>query len=73
MLDELRGRRLFEGFRGAPVADRGALADVIARVAALADLVPELVELDLNPVLVQSAGDGAVVVDARMRLAGDAR
>jgi acetyl coenzyme A synthetase (ADP forming)-like protein len=68
MIGELRGRALFDGFRGAPPADRAALADVVARVAALADLVPELRELDLNPVIVGAAGRGAVVVDARMRL-----
>jgi acyl-CoA synthetase (NDP forming) len=69
MLGALRGKRIFDGFRGAPPADRGAMADVIVRVAALADLVPELEELDLNPVRVLAVGKGAVVVDARMRLA----
>ena len=56
------------GFRGAPPADRQALARIVARIAALADAVPELAELDLNPVLVRGPGEGAVVVDARMRL-----
>jgi acyl-CoA synthetase (NDP forming) len=42
MIGALRGRALFNGFRGAPPADRAALAGIIARVAALADLVPEL-------------------------------
>jgi acetyl coenzyme A synthetase (ADP forming)-like protein len=70
MLGELRAAALFDGFRGAPPADRAALADVVARVAALADLVPELRELDLNPVIVGAAGHGAVVVDARIRLTG---
>lgn len=67
MLDELRGRALFDGFRGAPPADRRALIDVMRRIAALVELVPELVELDLNPVVVLE--HGAVTVDARMRLA----
>ena len=68
MLDSLRGRALLDGFRGAPPADRAALVDVIQRVAALVELVPELVELDLNPVLVFEPGAGAAAVDARMRL-----
>jgi hypothetical protein len=38
------------------------------RVAALIELVPELAELDLNPVMVLEPGAGAIVVDARMRL-----
>jgi len=65
MLDQLRGRRLFDGFRGAPPADRPALLDILRRVSALVELVPELVELDLNPVMVHE--HGAVAVDARAR------
>lgn len=68
MIDSLRGRALFDGFRGAPPADRDALVDVIVRIAALIELVPELVELDLNPVMVLEPGAGAIAVDARMRL-----
>lgn len=47
-------------------------ASVLLRVSALVELVPELVELDLNPVVVHARGDGAVAVDARMRLAAHA-
>ena len=68
MLDQLKGRPLLDGYRGAPPADRDALIDVIQRIAALVELVPELVELDLNPVIVHAPGDGAIVVDARLRL-----
>ena len=69
MIDELRGRPLFDGFRGAPKADREALIDVVQRIGALVELVPELVELDLNPVIVLPPGEGAIAVDARMRIA----
>jgi acetyltransferase len=68
MLDQLRGRQLFDGFRGAPPADRAALLDVLRRVSALVELVPELVDLDINPVVVLERGAGAIAVDARMRL-----
>ena len=68
MLDELRGRALLDGFRGAPPADRAALIDVLLGIAALAELVPELAELDLNPVIVHAPGAGATVVDGRLRL-----
>jgi acyl-CoA synthetase (NDP forming) len=58
------------GHRGAEGADRAALADVIARVSALAaGLGTRLVELDLNPVIVGQRG--AVAVDARVVLARD--
>jgi len=70
MLDQLRGRALFDGFRGSPAVDRAALLDVLVRVSALVELVPELMELDLNPVVVLA--HGAVAVDARLRLAGRA-
>ena len=67
MIDRLRGRALLDGFRGAPPADRPALLDVLQRISALVELMPELVELDLNPVVVLE--HGAIAVDARMRLA----
>jgi hypothetical protein len=66
MLDQLRGRALFSGFRGAPAVDRGALVEVLLRIGALVELVPELVELDLNPVIVLP--EGAIAVDGRLRL-----
>jgi acyl-CoA synthetase (NDP forming) len=71
MLDQLRGRALFDGFRGAPPADRAALIDVLIRISALVEVVPELVELDLNPVIVHA--HGAIAADARMRLSGEPR
>jgi acetate---CoA ligase (ADP-forming) len=68
MLAGLRAGKLLEGFRGAPPADRAALIEIIRRVAALAEIAPEIAELDLNPVIVQPAGQGAVIADARIRL-----
>jgi acetyltransferase len=51
-----------------PPGDREALADVILRVPALVELVPEIRELDLNPVKVFPPGQGTVVAEARLRL-----
>lgn len=70
MIDGLRLAPLLDGYRGAPPADRAALVDLILRVSALVEIVPELQELDINPVLVQPRGKGAVAVDARIRVAG---
>ena len=67
MLRELRTFPLLDGFRGAPRVDVEALEDIVARVAALAAAHPEIVELDCNPVI--AGPDGAVIVDARIRLA----
>jgi acetyl coenzyme A synthetase (ADP forming)-like protein len=66
MLDELRGTRLLRGFRGAAPLDEAALAQTVLRVSELVGLCPEIVELDLNPVIVTT--HGAVAVDARIRL-----
>jgi acyl-CoA synthetase (NDP forming) len=57
---------LLDGYRGAPKADVAALEDVILRVSALASEHPALIEMDCNPVIVRA--DGAVVVDARVRV-----
>ena len=59
--------RLVAGFRGNPPADAAALADLLLRLARLAEDVPEVAELDLNPVLALPAG--CVAVDARVRVA----
>jgi acyl-CoA synthetase (NDP forming) len=70
LMHEIRGFRLLEGYRGQPAADIGALRDVLLRVSRLADEVPEIVELDLNPVIALPDGHGCRVVDARIRVAG---
>jgi len=49
MIARLRTGTLLNGYRGAPAGDRNALIDVIRRVSALTELIPELQELDLNP------------------------
>jgi acyl-CoA synthetase (NDP forming) len=67
MLRELRTFPLLDGFRGATPADVGAVEEIVTRVAALAASHPEIAELDCNPVV--AGTDGAVVVDARIRLA----
>jgi acyl-CoA synthetase (NDP forming) len=68
--DELVGSgkvgKLVRGFRGNPPADARAVADVVLRVARLVDDLPEIAELDLNPVI--AGPDGCVVVDARVRV-----
>ncbi len=68
MISRLRSNRLLDGYRGAPAGDREALVQVIMKVSALVELVPEMRELDLNPVKVLEPGKGAIVVDARMRI-----
>jgi acetyl coenzyme A synthetase (ADP forming)-like protein len=66
MIRDLRTFPLLEGYRGGPRADIEALEEMVLRVSALVDGHPELVEMDCNPVIATS--EGAVVVDARMRV-----
>ena len=60
-------RAWLEGTRGGAVLDRAALRDVVLRFALLIEHVPEIAEVDLNPVRVMARG--AAVLDARVRLA----
>ena len=57
---------LVAGFRGAAPADSVALEDLVLRLSRLGEELPEVAELDLNPVL--AGPDGCVAVDARVRL-----
>ncbi|HEY0388637.1 MAG TPA: GNAT family N-acetyltransferase [Gaiellales bacterium] len=59
--------RLVTGFRGAPAADAAALADLLMRLSALAEDIPEVAELDMNPVIAHPAG--CTIVDCRARVA----
>ena len=67
MLRELRTFPLLDGYRGATPCDVSAVEQVLLRLSRLADEHPQIVEIDANPLTVTP--DGAVVVDARVRLA----
>src|SRR5262249_9776854 len=63
----LRAARLLTGYRGAPSVDTAAVEDLLLRLGRLAEDLPEVAELDLNPVL--AGPDGVVAVDVKLRLA----
>ena len=73
MIESIRAYPLLEGVRGEPPSDLPALAEAIERVSQLAVELPEVVELDLNPMIVRSEGDGVLAVDARIVLAPSSR
>jgi acetyltransferase len=65
LLDQLKGTALLGAVRGAPPADRTALTELIATLSRFAADHAELIEeIDLNPVIVHSEGQGVTVVDA---------
>jgi acyl-CoA synthetase (NDP forming) len=71
LLRETRGARLLDGYRGQPGADIEALREVVLRVSRLAEDIHEIRELDLNPVIALTPGQGCRIVDARIRVAAD--
>jgi hypothetical protein len=66
MLQQMRGGVLLRGFRGAPPADERALCGMLLRVSALLEACPEILELDINPVMVLRRG--VCAVDVRIRI-----
>ena len=65
MIAELRGAKLFDGYRGSPATDKEALAQVLVDVSRMAAaLGPRLKEMDINPLFVRPKGEGVVAADA---------
>ncbi len=67
LVRSVRSSPLLFGYRGAPEANVDALEQLLLRVGCLADALPEVVEMDCNPVIVTPKG--ATVVDVKIRLA----
>ena len=68
MISCLRTAPLLDGYRGRPVIFRSAIRELLVRVARLIDDMPQVAEVDLNPVIC-SGGDDMIVVDAKIRVA----
>ena len=66
MIHSIRAAPLLLGHHGHPAADIGALRDTLLRVSRLADDLPQVAELDLNPVIARP--DGVIAVDVRIRV-----
>lgn len=74
MIQEIRSYRLLEGVRGEPPADQEAMVDALLRISQLVTDFPEIVELDINPLMVFEEGRGAIAIDMRLVLSsGDER
>jgi acyl-CoA synthetase (NDP forming) len=68
MLSEIRASALLDGVRGQPPVDKQAIVDVLLRVSQLVQDFPEIVEMDINPLMVYHQDQGAVSIDMRLVL-----
>lgn len=68
MIEEVKGYPVLKGVRGRPPANIEALVEILLRVSKLLEQNPQIVELDLNPVIASEAG--ARAVDARLVIGG---
>jgi acetyl coenzyme A synthetase (ADP forming)-like protein len=68
MVKGIKAYRLLTGYRGHPPADLEALEETLLRVSRLVEEVPEIRELDLNPIFALPPGQGCRIVDARIRI-----
>jgi acyl-CoA synthetase (NDP forming) len=66
MVRSIKGYPLLESWRGAPPADVAAAEELILRVSQMVEELPEIVEMDLNPVKLLTPGGGTIVVDCRI-------
>ncbi|MBP1747918.1 MAG: CoA-binding domain protein [Deltaproteobacteria bacterium] len=66
MINEIQGAAILNGFRGMPPCDLQAVARCIARVSRLLDDHPEIVNLDINPLVALEKGRGCIIVDAKI-------
>jgi len=66
MVRSVKAHELFAGWRGSGPTDVKALEDLLLRVSAMVEDLPQIEEMDLNPVKAQEEGKGYVVVDARI-------
>jgi acetate---CoA ligase (ADP-forming) subunit beta len=66
MINEIKGKKLLQGYRGQDPADIAILEEMLLKLSALVDKTESIAEIDMNPVFAYK--QGAVVVDARIIL-----
>jgi acetyl coenzyme A synthetase (ADP forming)-like protein len=72
MIRSTRVHRLLKGYRGSAESDIEAVEKLLLQLGALAEAVPQIAEIDLNPVIVHPKGEGLTLIDARVRLMSQA-
>jgi acetyl coenzyme A synthetase (ADP forming)-like protein len=66
MVRSVKAYQLLEGWRGSAPCDIAAVEDLLLRVSAMVEDLPQIAEVDLNPVRVLEQGNGCLVLDARV-------
>ncbi|MCX6643346.1 MAG: acetate--CoA ligase family protein, partial [Candidatus Bathyarchaeota archaeon] len=68
MVKETKSYTLLKGIRGEPAADISAFKETILRISQLVWDFPEIVEMDINPILVYEEGHGCLALDVKITL-----
>ncbi|MGD8456965.1 MAG: acetate--CoA ligase family protein [Anaerolineales bacterium] len=68
MLAEIKASALLDGVRGKPQVDKEAIVDTLLRIGQLVQDFPEILELDINPLIVFPENQGAIAIDMRLVL-----
>jgi acetyl coenzyme A synthetase (ADP forming)-like protein len=68
MIEGIRGYRLLQGYRGHAPADIPAIEEILLRISRMVEEIPEIGELDLNPIFALAPGEGCRIADARIRI-----
>ena len=69
MISEIKAFAVLKGYRGKPQYDLQAVARCIARISRLLTDHPEIVNLDINPLIALEKGKGCIIVDAKIETA----
>jgi hypothetical protein len=73
MVKSIKGYRLLQGYRGHSPADVDALEELLVRTSTLVEEIPEIKELEMNPVFALEPGKGACIVDCRIRVSAQSK
>lgn len=68
MVDGIKARPVLDGYRGSQPVDKAAIVDVLLRLSQLVGDFPEIAEIEMNPLRVMAAGQGAISIDCRIRV-----
>ncbi len=71
LIESIRSYPLLRGVRGEPPADIEALIEAILGISQMITDFPEIMEMDINPLLVKNRGEGVMAIDARITIKED--